>query len=909
MKNKLFHLVLTLLVLATASCTDEAIINENQTLRISGGISADSRTTFVHGEEWTRTHWVAEDAIGLYTGNQSNVAYKATSGDSSTTEFVPSGSESIDGEEGQQVTAYYPYSSNATGDEVPVPYTVAMVSDQPAPAFLLGEGTVSNNEVNLKFKHLYAYIKITFGGNLYNSLCDPTFMKQEGGGLYIKGSQPISIMRATYNLKTKTIKHQDENNTYMFHFFQEKSFQNDKKYTYFIPILPQDGNRSLNFFFTYPVKGKEGYYSNQAVITKTTPKEGIQAGNVYVLDLTQTESTGDWPQMEALTEFYESTNGLSWYNNVNWLTQKPLENWYGVNKSDPWNKYVYTLHLSNNNLNGTLPESFSTLMEKATEINLSMNHLSGKIPDAVKKHRNWNKLGWHIVPQDTRRGGGFDLSNCNLKLYEGTSTTLDGKSVSITDICSKNQLTQVICIDAENIESVMNSFYADRVNQHMDYQPRGMETLFFIGSKSGNSSQFIKDLEKQYGNVPGVTWLSSYPNFTIYFNMSYLFDNSGQLVYIAPYSTSNENATVHTALSKVMESKLGFPVKHEPFSFDFYTSTDYSKHGETFTIQKATAGNGIDLVFIGEGFVDKDMVDGGNYETKMKEAADKLFELEPYKSLRNRFNLYGVKAVSPTAEFVTGAEKAINEDLDKTFELASKYKTNLPEDARMRVIVVYNTEISVGRSYCVMYDSGDFIAYAMDAINNTLIHEAGGHGIARLADEYIESGYENVTLPEDEKEFLDQALTWDWGWYANIDYNQTSSTVRWSRFLNDSRYAQDGLGIFEGAHTYGKGAYRSSDNSMMRYNISWFNAPSREAIYKAVMTQSEGSTWKYDYEEFVTFDSKNIGNVQSRSAAQQQSEDEIRKIRENHRKPVFMRGSWRNAVGKSRNNNIIVPLR
>ena len=53
---------------------------------------------------------------------------------------------------------------------------------------------------------------------------------------------------------------------------------------------------------------------------------------------------------------------------------------------------------------------------------------------------------------------------------------------------------------------------------------------------------------------------------------------------------------------------------------------------------------------------------------------------------------------------------------------------------------------------------------------------------------------------------------------------------------------------------------------MMRYNISWFNAPSREAIYKAVMTLSEGESWTYDYEEFVAFDSKNIGSAKPRSA-------------------------------------------
>ena len=97
----------------------------------------------------------------------------------------------------------------------------------------------------------------------------------------------------------------------------------------------------------------------------------------------------------------------------------------------------------------------------------------------------------------------------------------------------------------------------------------------------------------------------------------------------------------------------------------------------------------------------------------------------------------------------------------------------------------------------------------------------------------------------------------------------------------------------------------------MRHNISWFNPASREAIYKAVMTLSEGSTWKYDYETFVAFDSKNIGIIsqEARSASMQQSAKEIREIREKHRKPVFIKGSWRDAIRNSRSNNITVPLR
>ena len=343
---------------------------------------------------------------------------------------------------------------------------------------------------------------------------------------------------------------------------------------------------------------------------------------------------------------------------------------------------------------------------------------------------------------------------------------------------------------------------------------------------------------------------------------------------------------------------------------NIYKSSDYSQDGKSFTIQEATEGKGIDLIFLGEGFVDKDMADGGKYERRMQEAADKLFELEPYKSFRNRFNIYGVKVVSPTAEFIEGAEKRINENDSIAFHYAEKYKADVPENARMMIVVVYNTNYYVDRSYCAMYSSGDFVAYNMTMPDNTLIHEVGGHGIAKLADEYVEDGYESVTLPEEEKQWLDAYHAHEWGWYSNVDYNSTSSTVRWSRLLNDSRYDNDGLGIFEGAYTYGLGIYRPSDDSMMRHNIPWFNAASREIIYKAIMTLSEGEGWTYDYETFAAYDIINRSSTGGRSAVKQPSLQEKNEMREKHRKPVFIKGSLRDAARRSSSeNNYTVPLR
>ena len=159
-----------------------------------------------------------------------------------------------------------------------------------------------------------------------------------------------------------------------------------------------------------------------------------------------------------------------------------------------------------------------------------------------------------------------------------------------------------------------------------------------------------------------------------------------------------------------------------------------------------------------------------------------------------------------------------------------------------------------------MYQNdGSFVAYIRSGdISDVLIHEVGGHGIAKLMDEYVNAEYENQTLPESEKETMD--YEWEtFGWGANVDWHNNSATVRWSHFLQDDRYSNEGLGLYEGAYLYSFGAYRPTENSMMRYNDSPFNAPSRE----------------------------------------------VEKWKKSHRPPVRMKGTWRDA----RKESIAVPYR
>ena len=69
MKKNLINIALGLFILSAASCTDEVMVNETNGLRVSAGITTESRTTFIDDGEWTHTHWVADDRIGLYSGS------------------------------------------------------------------------------------------------------------------------------------------------------------------------------------------------------------------------------------------------------------------------------------------------------------------------------------------------------------------------------------------------------------------------------------------------------------------------------------------------------------------------------------------------------------------------------------------------------------------------------------------------------------------------------------------------------------------------------------------------------------------------------------------------------------------------------------------------------------------------
>ena len=558
-----------------------------------------------------------------------------------------------------------------------------------------------------------------------------------------------------------------------------------------------------------------------------------------------------------------------------------------------------TFSVENNYLNGPLPEEFIlNCMNKSqmpgNNFDIAGNNFSGKVPESIQNHPRFVEFWPGIVIQNTP----LDVSDLVVPAPDFTTTDIDGNTINLGEIYKKNKYTLLYkwglwCPWSDVYNQML-------VPAYKAYKDKGLEIIGIHYDLSGDDGlvDYKKTHDIPWRNIIARDWDGHNFEGTGIFQWGgtpnvFLVDQDGHIVFnsLMDKDGNSQFGTLYrNNLFAYLEEKLG------AIDYIFYTSTDYSKDGEVTTLQTATTGEGVDLVFVGEGFTDKD-IDGGVFDQRMYEALDQFFAYEPYTSLRDRFNVYAVKTVSPNAEFFGGnAKHAINENISKALEYAAKVTTLIP-DRPMRVTVVYNNA-SGGRSYCNMMEDDSYVCFAMDGVTRVLNHESGGHGIGKLLDEYIESGLETSELPEDGKTYLDNVWT-TLGWGANVDWRSNPTEVKWSKFINDSRYTDEKIGVFEGSYLVGHGAYRPTENSMMRYNDTPFNAPSREEIYKRVMKESEGDGWTYDYETFVSFDEAGRSQfVNALANAPRRAPKAGEKQQVRTAPPVFLKGTWRDALKK-----------
>lgn len=297
--------------------------------------------------------------------------------------------------------------------------------------------------------------------------------------------------------------------------------------------------------------------------------------------------------------------------------------------------------------------------------------------------------------------------------------------------------------------------------------------------------------------------------------------------------------------------------------------------------QKASKGAGIDIVFLGDGYDARDIA-SGKFLQDAEEGFGHFFDIEPYKTYKEYFNVYAVVAMSDDSglgtvntvkdsrfgTYFTDNRLMPCDDLSLCFDWSKKANPSA-DPSKTLTIMLLNSSVYEGvtlmspTNYAVANCPVSRDAYPYD-FRGIIQHEAGGHGFGKLADEYI---YHNSFIQNCSCQCCDHPSSDDdlnsafgfyktfFGWFKNLSMKSNSSEVPWAHLIYNPDYS-DYVDMYEGGYMHSRGMFRSEATSCMNNNIPYFSAISRQAIVENIK-KCAGET--FSLEEFYANDDDSFG--------------------------------------------------
>lgn len=321
------------------------------------------------------------------------------------------------------------------------------------------------------------------------------------------------------------------------------------------------------------------------------------------------------------------------------------------------------------------------------------------------------------------------------------------------------------------------------------------------------------------------------------------------------------------------------------------TPIDPEEYPNCTIVQQATLGTGIDIVLVGEGFAAEDKQPGGRWEAVQDTVQKYMWRYEPFKSFKEYFNVYATATAynGPSIRKLPTKDNAVTTDLMTIDNAPQPTKINkLPvftfayentpvkklkgTPKNMFVMLVLNTDDAYG-GWCTTewwVDREGWGACLVPAglfhnfLYSYFTHEFMGHGFARCIDEYVYGNNRDVEFPQDQVDSNCDTqrrlgIHWNATLSSNPDDEQHFVNRNWAWMVKNS---YRGVGTYEGAWTYGKGAWRATYNSTMvgegkKENYEYINPVQRELILHRIYELSGmGDQYKFP-ETFIEYDERN----------------------------------------------------
>lgn len=332
--------------------------------------------------------------------------------------------------------------------------------------------------------------------------------------------------------------------------------------------------------------------------------------------------------------------------------------------------------------------------------------------------------------------------------------------------------------------------------------------------------------------------------------------------------------------------------------------SDY-QDGQAIPVETASEGNGIDIIYIGDGYDARDIATG-KFLTDVTNGNTAFFGLEPYATYKEYFNVYAVVSMSKDSGIGTvntvvdtkfgsyfTQNRILAPNASDCFAWANKAKSGI-DFSKSLVIMLQNASVYEGVT--MMYRDGSAIAccpisadaYPYD-FRGIIQHEAGGHGFGKLGDEYIYHGAFIQSCnclccdhPQSDTDGFFGAYK-SRGWYRNLSVESDMKNVPWSHLIFHNKYS-DYVDMYEGGYMHSRGVYRSEATSCMNNNIPYYSAVSRQAIVERIMEYA-GET--FDFNAFVAKDSRAFGATKSGAPSTNYQVEMLNDGRE-HTYPIYM---------------------
>ena len=219
-----------------------------------------------------------------------------------------------------------------------------------------------------------------------------------------------------------------------------------------------DENQSQNFSMKFEYLDPMSSYRGYPAVYNPTLKKTIELSEKYVSFHSPSMDLRD-----KLIALYNATGGENWTNKDNWLSNQPIETWYGVYEKD--NEYI--INLSSNNLTGTFIINDPSIVEIHLDSNPGLTSVNVAECTSLK-----------TLYYDKDVVTSLDVSSCNTLFKED--------NWDINEVGTTGTYSVLTSLVARNLHSVTSFNNMDTNWELLDLS--GCENLESIGHSASEAT-------------------------------------------------------------------------------------------------------------------------------------------------------------------------------------------------------------------------------------------------------------------------------------------------------------------------------------------------------------------------------------------------------------------------------------